>query len=128
METAISANKYIYNILKGDSKLAELVGDNIYPLVAEQSVSMPFIIFTKEEVEGVYTKDLLVYDEATISVAVVAENYFQTVSIAERVRALLESRRDGFFMNISLNSVTEEFSDDAFVQTLRFTSKIQINK
>lgn len=128
MDTGISANKYIYNLLINDTKLKELVGDKIYPLVAEESVTYPFVIFTKEEVNGVYSKDLLVYDSITISVAVAATSYFQTVEVAERVRAILENRRDSYFYNILLESVTEEFIDDAFVQNLQFSAKIQSNK
>lgn len=128
MDTGISANKYIYNLLINDTKLKELVGDKIYPLVAEESVTYPFVIFTKEEVNGVYSKDLLMYDSITISVAVAATSYFQTVEVAERVRAILENRRDSYFYNILLESVTEEFIDDAFVQNLQFSAKIQSNK
>ena len=128
MDTGISANKYIYNLLINDTKLKELVGDKIYPLVAEESVTYPFVIFTKEEVNGVYSKDLLMYDSITISVAVAATSYFQTVEVAERVRAILENRRDAYFYNILLESVTEEFIDDAFVQNLQFSAKIQSNK
>lgn len=126
-ETAISINKYIYNLLKNDEQLRELVGTKIYPLVAEESVTLPFVIFTKETVEGNYTKDFLTYDSATISVAVAAANYFQTVQIAERIRAILENYRDGYFFNILLDSVTEDFIDDTFIQQLQFSAKINVN-
>ena len=43
-ETSISVNKYIYQLLISDEKLKELVGNKIYPLVAEESVTYPFII------------------------------------------------------------------------------------
>lgn len=128
MQTAISTNKFVYDILSNDKDLKKLVGDKVFPLIAEETVSMPFVIFTKEHAEGVYTKDLLTHDEATISVACIAVNYFETVKIAERVRALLENRRDSFFYNVLLEEVEEEFVDDAFVQTLRFNAKIKITK
>lgn len=126
-ETAISTNKHIYSLLSSDSGLTEMVGNKIYPLVAEESVSYPFVIFTKETVEGNYNKDLLVYDTVTISVAIAAVNYFQTVQIAERVRAILENYRDSYFLNILLENVTEEFIEDAYVQQLQFSAKININ-
>lgn len=126
MESAISVNKHIYNILKNDPILVGLVGEKIYPLVAEESVTYPFIIFTKENVSGNYTKDLLTYDTATISVAVAAVNYFQTVMIAERIRALLESHKDNYFYNILLDGVTEDYVEDAYVQTLTFSAKIRL--
>lgn len=126
-ETAISTNKHIYSLLKEDSQLGEMVGDKIYPLVAEESVTYPFVIFSKETVNGNYSKDLLMYDSATISVAIAANNYFETVNIAERVRAILENHRDSYFYNILLENVTEEYIEDAFVQQLQFSAKINVN-
>ena len=125
-ETSISVNKYIYQLLISDEKLKELVGNKIYPLVAEESVTYPFIIFTKESISGNYTKDLLVNDSVTISIAVAAANYFQTVEIAERVRQILENHRDEYFYNILLESVTEDFVEDTFLQQLQFSAKINI--
>lgn len=126
-ETAISVNKHIYTILTGDTQLRELVGDKIYPIIAEETVSYPFIIFTKETVDAAYTKDFLTYDNVTFSVAIAANNYFETVQIAERVRAILENYRDGYFMTVLLNNVTEEYVEDAFIQQLQFSAKIRIN-
>lgn len=126
-DTAISANKHIYSLLTADTQLMSAVSGNIYPLVAEESVSYPFIIFTKESVNGNYTKDFLTYDTAVISVAVAARNYFQTVQIAERVRAVLEGYRDSYFSAIQLDNVSEDFIEDAYVQQLQFNTKINVN-
>ena len=126
-ETAISVNKHIYSLLKEDESLRELVGEKIYPIVAEETVTYPFVIFTKESVNGNYTKDLLLFDTAIISVAIAANNYFETVKIAERVRAILENHIDSYFYNILLDNVTEEYLEDAFVQQLQFSAKIRIN-
>jgi len=126
-ETAISCNKHIYQLLSSDSGLTEMVGDKIYPLVAEETVSYPFIIFTKESVNGNYTKDLLLNDTVIISVAIAANNYFQTVNIAERVRATLENYRDSYFYSVLLDNVTEEYIEDAFIQQLQFSAKINVN-
>ena len=125
-ETSISVNKHIYNLLINDEILNGLVDKKIYPLVAEESVTYPFVIFTKESAMGNYTKDLLMYDTVTISVAIAATNYIQTVDIAERVRQILENRRDDYFYNILFDEVTEDFVEDAYIQTLKFSSKINI--
>lgn len=125
-ETSISVNKRVYKILTSDKKLKEMVNGNIYPLVADESVKYPFVIFTKESANGEYSKDMLMYDNATLSVAIAANNYFQTVDIAERVRALLENHRDEYFLNILLDDVTEQYIEDAYVQELQFSAKIRI--
>lgn len=125
-ETSISVNKYIYQLLITDETLKELVGNKIYPLVAEESVTYPFIIFTKENAFANYTKDLLTYDTVNISVAIAAVNYFQTVQIAERVRQILENYRDDYFYNILLDNVTEDYVEDTYIQQLQFSAKINI--
>lgn len=126
-ETAISCNKHIYQLLSNDSLLTSMVGKKIYPLVAEESVTYPFVIFTKESVIGNYTKDFLQYDTVTISVAIAANNYYETVNIAERVRAILENHRDSYFLSVLLDNVTEEYLEDAYVQQLQFSAKINVN-
>ena len=123
-ETSISVNKHIYNLLINDEILNGMVDKKIYPLVAEESVTYPFIIFTKESAMANYTKDLLTYDTVTISVAIAATNYSQTVEIAERVRQILENRRDDYFYNILFVFVTEDFVEDAYIQQLKFSAKI----
>lgn len=125
-ETSISVNKHIYNLLINDEALNELVGKKIYPLVAEESVTFPFIVFTKESANGVYTKDLLLYDSVVFEVDIAAANYFQTVNIAERVRQILENYRDSYFSNILLDSVVEVFVEDTYIHQLRFSAKINI--
>lgn len=125
-ETSISVNKHIYNILINDEKLNDLVDKKIYPIVAEENVKFPFVIFTKENCFANYSKDLLCYDSVTISVAVAAVNYFQTVQIAERIRQVLENYRDGYFYNILLENVSEDFAEDTYIQQLQFSAKINI--
>lgn len=125
-ETALSANKYIYKILTEDETLSGLTKGQIYPVVAEENVTYPFVIFTKSDAFANYTKDILAYDSATIQVAVAAVNYFQTVEIAERVRALLEGRRDSYFANVQFVSVSEDYVEDAYVQTLEFNCQIRV--
>lgn len=126
-QTSISVNKHIYNLLINDEILNGLVDKKIYPIVAEETVTYPFILFAKESAMGNYTKDLLMYDTVTISIAIAATNYSQTVEIAERVRQILENRRDDYFYNILFDEVTEDFVEDAYIQTLKFSSKINIS-
>jgi hypothetical protein len=123
-QTSISVNKHIYNLLINDEILNGLVGKKIYPIVAEETVSYPFILFTKESAIANYTKDLLMFDTVTISVAIAATNYSQTVDIAERVRQILENRRDEYFYNILFDEVTEDYVEDAYIQQLKFSAKI----
>lgn len=119
MATALSINKHIYNILKNDVQLSEMVGKNIYPVIAEEGVTYPFIIFKRQAINPVYAKNSLQYDTCTFSVAIVTNTYIQTIEIAERVRTILECY-DGELKQVRLSTIDEEFLDDAYIQDLTF--------
>lgn len=125
MTTAISINKYIYSILSKDEKLKEMVGNKIYPLIAEESTTFPFIIFKRNNIVTEYCKDGKVIDNAEFSIAIAAKNYNQTVDIAERCRELLEWKRNDYFKMIHLIGVSEDYIDDAYILELNFSAIIQ---
>jgi len=122
--TGLSFNKYLYALLKEDSELSELVGNNIFPIVAEESVSYPFIIFTRNSLSTEYTKTNVVKDSITFSIAIASKNYSETATIAERIRKILELHRDDYFGRIYLTGVVENFIEDAYIQTLTFETNI----
>lgn len=125
MTTAISVNKYIYQILSSDSELKSLVKEKIYPLIAEESTTFPFIIFKRNNIVTEYCKDGVVNDSVDVSIAIAAKNYNQTIAIAERIRELLELKRNEYFKSIHLTSVAEDYVDDAFIQELNFNAIVK---
>ena len=97
MATGLSINKYIYSILSKDEGLKKLVGNKIYPLIAEESTTFPFIIFRKDNILTSYSKDGSVNDSVDFSIAIASTNYQDTILIAELVRTLLENKRTEYF-------------------------------
>ena len=114
MTTAISVNKYIYSILSQDNELKRLVGNKIYPLIAEESTTFPFIIFKRNNIVTEYCKDGKVIDRVDFSIA-----------IAERCRELLELKRNDYFNLIHFNSISEDYVDDTYIQELHFTAIVK---
>ena len=127
MESGLSINKHIYQLLSSDEELEALVGKNIFPLVAEESVKFPFVIFTKTSLNTDYNKCGVTSDTVTFSVAIAAVNYFQTVEIAERVRQILELYHDDYFARLEMAGVSESFMDNSYIHTLDFTAKLLLN-
>lgn len=120
METGISINKHIYKLLNEDEELNKIISHKCYPIVAEESTTFPFVIFKRSNVIAEYTKDGNVQDTVDINIAVAAVNYNQTVAIAERIREILELRRNSYFNNIILTSVFEDYVNETFTQELTF--------
>ena len=120
METGLSVNKHIFQILSKDEALAKMVGKNIYPLVAEEDVKLPFITFTKSSVVPSYYKVGVADDKVSFTVNIVANDYITTVNIAERIRQLLEGRTSSYFKRIELQNCYENYSNDNYVQNCSF--------
>ena len=125
--TGLSINKYIYNILQGDNELTE-VCKSISPLIADEEVKFPFILFTRNDVQPIDAKECVVGDRVTFSIAIVSDKYLTTVGIAERIRLLFDKRRDSYFSETNLTSCTEYYSNDAYVQRLNFSATILKNE
>lgn len=124
--TGLSINKHIYSILKDDAQLLEMC-QNIYPVIAEETVKFPFILFTRSNIQVMDSKCHIAGDNVGFAIAIVNDKYMLTVDIAERIRELFEKRRDGYFSDCSLTGCDEEYSNDAYVQRLYFTATIMRN-
>ena len=125
MTTAIRVNKYIYNILNSDKELNKLVGKKIYPIVAEESTTFPFIVVRRTNINTEYCKDGRVIDRCDFTVTIAANNYAESVTIAEHVRKLIELKRNDYFNLIHLWSVSEDYIDNTYIQELTFNSIIK---
>lgn len=121
--TGLSTNTKIYDILKNDAKLGEMC-KSIYPLVAEEDVKFPFILFSRTSVRPIDTKTCIAGDNVTFDIVIVSDKYKLGVNIAERVRQLFEKRRDSYFREVNMTGCTEGFGDNAYVQTLSFSATI----
>ena len=124
METGLSVNKHIFQILSKDEALAKMVGKNICPLVAEEDVKLRFITFTISSVVPSYYKVGVADDKVSFTVNIVANDYVTTVNIAERIRQLLEGRTSTYFKRIELQNCYENYSNDNYVQNLQFLAII----
>ena len=96
-------------------------GDRVYPIIANEGTVYPFIVYERTGFDVVYSKDGYTQQRVNFTVKVVASDYFSTLKICEEISALLsELNRSDYieYRNISIDSATEEYTNDAYVQTL----------
>lgn len=124
METGLSINKYIFKKLSSDERLKELVGKNIYPIVAEEDVTFPFITFKKTSIYPQTFKTGVSVDRVNFEVNVAAVDYITTVTISERVRELFELRTSSYFKRLEFVGNTEDYVNSIYTQTLQFSAMI----
>lgn len=129
MTDAIKIGKYIYYTLTENSTVSEYVGLNVYPVIAEESTSFPFIIYRRSSISVTdYSKDGYSEDMVDFSVMVASQNYEESCEIANEIRKLLE-KKFKVFDNMEINDcrmvgISESYTDNAYVQSLDFQCTI----
>ena len=124
MESSISVIKHIFRILSSDNTLNEMVGNKIFPIIAENDITFPFILVTRTSITPITFKTGVAVDKVTFQVVIEDVDYFRTVNIAERVRELLELRNSDYFKRIEFSSCYEDFMNDSYKQRLQFSAMI----
>lgn len=125
MISSITSGMLIYDKLKQSQELKKLIKDRIYPILPQQKTEYPFLTFTKETGYGIYSKDLLAYDEVTYSFTVWASTYAETCQILEIVRDIFDTYKDRLFLQIQMIDVTEEAADGIFAQSILMKMQIR---
>lgn len=122
---AIEIGKAIYSILSNDEAITAKVNDKIFPLVANPDTTFPFIIYKRTDIQPHYTKDLYTgIDDVTINIVVAANNYNDSIIIANLVRNALDNKR-GVYSDIYINTIRmdvadEDYIENTFIQNLQF--------
>lgn len=90
-----------------------------YPIVAENGVKFPFIIY-KTHIEPDLTKDGIYCAEwdYNVNIKIVHDTYDKTLLLCDAViYRLLELETDDFDINIL--SIDEDFQDDAYIKEIQ---------
>lgn len=129
MTNSILIGKTIYTKITEDEVIQSYVSGRVYPLIAEQSSSFPFIIYWRNSIQSSnYTKDGFNEDFVEFTVVAVSENYTQSLMIANRLRKILEVRKitgeDIVITDIKMVDIDESWSENSYVQTLNFTCTV----
>lgn len=116
----INISKHLYSILSNDSELKQMIGNKLYPIIAEEQTTFPFIVFKRNSINVEYSKDGSSIDRINFSIAIAAKNYNQVIAIAVRCRELLENRKDDYFKLVHFASITEDYVDEAYITEIAF--------
>lgn len=124
MNNSILLGKAIYSILSGDTQIKNYVSNKIFPIVAENNTIAPFIVYDINNITANYTKDGNLNDNVTLSINIIASNYYDAVTIANLIRAKIELIY-GIYNDVNiLQSLQTSFNVvwgiDGYVATLQF--------
>ena len=128
METSLNIGKVIKDILCQDDTLNNLVKYQVFPLIAEENTTFPFIVYRRNSIRKASTKDYANDEIASVDVVIASDKYSQSVEIAERARFILERGEyegENFSVdNITLSNASEQYIQNTYIQTLTFDIEI----
>lgn len=111
------------DILLADSGITEMVGNDIYPLVAPEGVESEFIVYGREKYTKKYAKEGVWEDECLVFMTVISSNYDKATTIASLIDNALVGRHNinDHKFDIYLYDSTETFEDNKYIETLILT-------
>lgn len=126
MTHGIKIGKSIYSILSTDTDVTAIVGNRIAPLVQENGVNFPFIVYTREEMRpSTSTKDGYVGDLVTFRIDSVSNSYNQAIDLADAIRHCLEKRQISaaglILQDVYMSGISESYDSETYITQMRFT-------
>jgi len=126
----------IYNILSNDGDVTDITSTRIYPNVAKQGTTFPFIVYQTTGVDPNDTKDgVSTVDGNSFMVLCYADSYSVVSNLSQEVRIALD-RAKGTYTSVEVQTIQftgydEDFEIEGdgqgvYVQTLSFNLR-QIN-
>ena len=107
----ILTDETLNNLLGGD--------DKVCPIIMPEEIDYPFIVYRATGMNTDDNKDNSV-DIDIVTIMIIAGNYDSSVTIATRVRNLMETFTSDLINDVKLVNRQEEQNEDAFIQMLTF--------
>lgn len=105
----------IRNVILSSSAVKNAVDTKVFPLIANAGTTFPFIVYRRSSYSPQSDKDVL-NESVYIEIAIICNNYEQSVSIANDVADVLIQYESDTIEEIKVTNISEEFISDSFVQ------------
>lgn len=118
-----TATTIVRDKLLSDEAIRSLVGENVFPCVANDRTEGNFIVLKRMQYDRSRSKMSIVSNSLMMEVAIVTEDYDKGIEIAYCVDKSLESGLYPFSTEIDLVELIgayEEYSDHKYIQVLEY--------
>jgi hypothetical protein len=116
----------VREILLSCSALTEIVGTDIYPIIAPEGTNGTFILYQRDKLKKTYSKMGLFEEECHLILTIVADDYDIAIATANLVDMALTGEHIneyGCKLTMELYDSTEGFDDNKYYETLIFSIK-----
>jgi len=110
-------------VLLAKTEIANIVGNQIFPVVAPKNTKGDFIIYQRDEYSKDYTKMGIREQACRVYVNAISEDYDRSQELAYQINESLEGIHHDLGMDVKLVDSTEDFEDGKYIQVLLFDIK-----
>lgn len=101
----MNEGKAINALLSADADVSAIVGDRIYPQIAAQGASFPFVVYVLQDTSPSDTKSgVSTLDEVRYDIVVASETYAEASDLTNKIRAVLD-RYSGTVSGVVIDSI-----------------------
>ena len=108
-----------------NTQITDKIGNKIFPIVADDGTTFPFILIKKSGMTTNYTKCGAINDVVNATIEVVDNNYSRAVELSEEIRKTIERNKFNKISNVEVVNVIEDYVSDSYIITQQY--KIMIN-
>lgn len=109
--------KEMFNILTNDSEVKKLVGNKVFPIVANEGTTFPFIVYRRTNYTPASNKDYT-SEIVGIEINILSQKYDEGVNIADVVATSLDRKETDFIEDIQITNISEDYIEDTFVERI----------
>ena len=115
----LNQGKTIYKLLQANPDLVKLIGNKVYPLIADESTTFPFVVYNRIgfTLNGDKDGNSNIID---FEFNIVASSYSDSVDVAQEVIKSLLHKNTDEVEDIVLTGASESYIENSFIQTLNF--------
>lgn len=128
LQTKFSVCTLIRERLLNDEKIKELVGTQIYPIIAPEGTTNNYIVYVRDEYSIDRTKTGIAFHNCIVFISCVSSSYDESQEIADAVFQCLDGKYKINSEQHNINAIelvdsTEDYNGDCYIQTLSFSIK-----
>lgn len=125
----IKIGSVIVDIILDNEDIKNTIDSRIYPLIADNSATFPFILYRRSSATNADNKDIHCDNYAYMELMVVTDSYETGVDLAVMVENQLKGKR-GTFNSIPIGDISipdsfEDYISGSYVQYLKLKIKVQ---
>lgn len=128
LQTKFSVCTLIREKLLEDEKIKELVGTQVFPIIAPEGTEGNYIVYVRDEYSIDRTKVGIAFHNCIVFISCVSSSYDESQKIADAVFQALDGKYRINTEQHNINSIelidsTEDYDGDVYIQTLSFSIK-----